>query len=235
MVLNMRQFPPPPPDTPERSEDIFACHNWKVCSVNSVAQLCLTLCNPMDCNMPGFTVHHLFFFFCIELHELFPWFGDNFLTIFNSRRLLKLMPIESVMPSIKPTHPLSSLSSRLSIFPNIRVFCNKSVLCITWPKYWSFSISPFKEYSGLISFRMDGFDLHAVQGTLKSLLQHHSLKASVLQQRPLNHERAQDSSISVALLVSGLSKRQKDRHQTGRVVQSASFAIDWMCSLNRFW
>ena len=71
MVINMRQLPPPPPDTPERSEDIFACHNWKVCSVNSVAQLCLTLCNPMDCNMPGFTVHHLFFFFVLSCMNCF--------------------------------------------------------------------------------------------------------------------------------------------------------------------
>jgi len=97
---------------------------------------------------------------------------------------LKLMPSESVMPSIKPTHPLSPPSSRLSIFPSIRVFCNKSVLCITWPKYWSFSISPFKEYSGLISFRMDWLDL-AIQGTLKSLLQHNSSKASILQRSAL--------------------------------------------------
>ena len=74
-------------------------------------------------------------------------------------------------------HPFLLLPS---IFPSIRVFSNESVLCIRWPKYWSFSISPFNEYSGLISFRIDWFDLLAVQGTFRSLLQHHSSKASVL-------------------------------------------------------
>ena len=94
--------------------------------------------------------------------------------------LLKLMSIESVMPSnyLIPCHPLLLLSS---IFPSIRVFSNESVLCIRWPEYWSFSISPSNEHLGLISFRMDWLDLLAVQGTLKRLLQHHSAKASVLQ------------------------------------------------------
>ena len=91
------------------------------------------------------------------------------------------MSIELVMPSnhLILCHPLLLLPS---IFPGIRVFSKESVLCIRWPKYWSFSfnISPFNEYSGLISFRMDWLDLLAVQGTLKSLLQHHSSKASVL-------------------------------------------------------
>ena len=93
--------------------------------------------------------------------------------------LLKLMSIESVKPSIHLIlcHPLLLLQS---IFPRIRVFPNELVLCIRWPKYWSFSISPSNEYSGLISFRMDWLDLLAVQGTLQSLLQHHSSKASVL-------------------------------------------------------
>ena len=97
------------------------------------------------------------------------------LSITNSRSLLKLMSIESVMPSNHLTlfHPLLLLPS---IFPSIRVFSNESVLCIRWPKFWSFSfsISPSNEYSELISFRMDWFELLAVQGTLKSLLQHHS-------------------------------------------------------------
>ena len=94
--------------------------------------------------------------------------------------LLKLMSIESVMPSnhFIICRPLFLLPS---IFPSIRVFSNESSLCIRWPKYWSFRISPSNEYSGLISFRMDWFDLLAVQGTLKSLLQHHSSKASILQ------------------------------------------------------
>ena len=125
-------------------------------SISSVTQLCLTLCNPMDCSMPGLPVHHL-------------W------------SLLKLMPIKLVMLSNHLTHchPLFLLPS---IFPSIRVLSNESVLCIRWPKYWSFSlsISPSNEYSGLISFRIDWLDLLAVQGTLKSLLQHHSSKASIL-------------------------------------------------------
>ena len=94
----------------------------------------------------------------------------------------KLMPIESMMPSsnLILCHPLLLLPS---IFPSIRVFSNESALCIRWPKDWSFSfsLSPSNEYSGLISFRMDWLDLLAVQGTLKSLLQHHSAKASIVQ------------------------------------------------------
>ena len=104
------------------------------------------------------------------------------LSITNSWSLLKLMSIELVIPSnhLILCHPLLLLPS---IFPSIRVFSNESVLCIRWPKYWSFSfsISPSNEYSGLISFRMDWLALLAVQGTLKSLLQHHSSKASILQ------------------------------------------------------
>ena len=120
--------------------------------VRSVTQSCLTLCDPMDCGTPG------------------P------LSITNSRSLLKLVSIESVMPS---NHLIFCRLLLLpSIFPSIRVFSNESVLRIRWPKYWSFSfnISPSNEYSGLISFRMDWLDLLAVQGTLKSLLQHHSSK-----------------------------------------------------------
>ena len=124
---------------------------------SSVAQLCLTFCNPMNHSTPGLPVHH----------QLWS--------------LLKLRSIKSVMPSkdLILWHPLLLLPS---IFPSIRVFSNESVLCIRWPKYWrfSFSISPFNEHSGLISLRMDRLDLLAVQGTLKSLLQHHSLKASIL-------------------------------------------------------
>ena len=96
-----------------------------------------------------------------------------------SRSLLKLMSIESVMPSnyLALCCPILLLPS---IFPSIRVFSNESALHIRWPKYWSFSISPSNEYSGLISFRIDWFYLLAVQGTLKSLFQHHSSKASIL-------------------------------------------------------
>ena len=113
-----------------------------------------------------------------------PWTAARqaSLSITNSQSLLKLMPIESVMPSIHLIlcHPLLLLPS---IFPSIRVFSNESTLRIRWPKYWSFSfnISPSNEYTGLISFRMDWLDLLAVQGTLKSLLQHHSSKTSSLQ------------------------------------------------------
>ena len=111
----------------------------------------------MDCSTPGFP------------------------SITNSQSLLKLMFTESVIPfnHLVLCHSLLLLPS---IFPSIRVFSNESVLCIRWPKYWSFSfsISPSNEYSGLISFRIDWFDILAVQGTLKSLLQHHSSKASIL-------------------------------------------------------
>ena len=112
-----------------------------------------------------------------------PWTAAHqaSLSITNSRSLLKLMSIESVMPSnhLILCCPLLLLPS---ICPSIRVFSNESALRIRWPKYWSFSfsISPSNEYSGLISFRMDWLDLLAVQGTLKSLLQHHSSKASIL-------------------------------------------------------
>ena len=113
-----------------------------------------------------------------------PWTAARqaSLSITNSRSLLKLMSIESVMPSnhLVFCHPLLLLPS---IYPSIRVFSNGSALHTRWPKYWSvsFSISPSNEYSGLIFFRVDWLDLLAVQGTLKSLLQHHSSKASVHQ------------------------------------------------------
>ena len=112
-----------------------------------------------------------------------PWTAAHqaSMSITNSRSWPKLMSIESVMPS---NHLILCHSLLLppSIFPSIRVFSNESVLLIRWPKYWSFSfsISPSSEYSGLISLRMDWLDLLAVQGTLKSLLQHHSSKASIL-------------------------------------------------------
>ena len=112
-----------------------------------------------------------------------PWTAacQASLSITNSRSLFKLMSIESVMPSnhLILCRPFCLLPS---IFPSIRVFSNESILHIRWPRYWSFSfnISPSNKYSGLISFRMDWLDLLAVQGTLKSLLQHHSSKASIL-------------------------------------------------------
>ena len=117
-----------------------------------------------------------------------PWTAAHHasLSITNSQSLLKLMSIELVIPS---NHlilycPLLLLPS---ICPSLRVFSSESALCIRWPKYWSFrfSISPSNEYSGLISFRIDWFDLLTVQGTLKSLLQHHSSKASILRRSAL--------------------------------------------------
>ena len=112
-----------------------------------------------------------------------PWTAARqaSLSITNFQSLLRIIPIESVMPSNRlilcsPLHLLPS------VFPSIRVFSNESVLHIRWPKYWSFSfsISPSNDHPGLISFRIDWLDLFAVQGTLKSLLQHHSSKASIL-------------------------------------------------------
>ena len=126
-----------------------------------ITQSCQTLCNTMD------------------------YTHQASMSITNSGSLFKLMSIELVMPSnhLILHHPLLLPPS---ILPRIRVSSNESVLCIRWPKYWSFSvsISPSNEYSGLISFRLDWLDLHAIQGTLKSLLQHHSSKASVLQHSP---------------------------------------------------
>ena len=129
---------------------LLSC-NWKMSIINlanmwisSVAQSCPTLCDPMDCSMPGLPVHY------------------------QIPSLLKLMSIESVMPSnhLILCHPLLLLPS---FFPSIKVFSNESVLCIRWPKYWSFSfsISPFSKFSGLISFRIDWLDLLSVQGPLR--------------------------------------------------------------------
>ena len=124
---------------------------------SSVPQPCLNLWDPMNCSTPGLPVHH-------QLPESTQthvhWIGDSTLS-------------SSVVP----------FSSCPQSFPAIRVFSNESALCIRWSKYWSFSsnISPSNEHPGLISFRMDCLDLLAVQGTLKSLLQHHRSKASILQ------------------------------------------------------
>ena len=119
----------------------------------------------------------------VMTHSVTPWTTAHQASLFimSSWSLLTLMSIESVMPS---NHLILCCPLLLppSIFPNIRVFSNESALCIRWPGYWSFSfsISPSSEYSGLISFRKDWLDLLAVQGTLRSFLQHHSSKASIL-------------------------------------------------------
>ena len=120
-------------------------------------QLCPTLCDSMDCSTPGFLVHH---------------------------QLLELTQTQFI-PSVTPSNHLILCCPLLlppSIFPSIRVFSNESTLLMKWPKYWIFSLSirPSNEHPGLISFRTDWLDLLAVQGTLKSLLQHHSSKASIL-------------------------------------------------------
>ena len=122
----------------------------------SLVQSCLTLCNPMDCSTPGLPVHH-------QLPELTQ------------------THVHRVSDAIQPSHPLLSPSSPTFSLFQYQGLSKESVLCIKWPKYWSlsFNISPSNEYSGLISFKMDWLDLLAAQGTLKSLLRHHSSKASI--------------------------------------------------------
>ena len=124
---------------------------------SSVAQSCLTLCYPMNCSMPCFPIHHQI-----------PEFTQTH--------------IHRVSDAIQPSHPCRSLLLLPPIPPSIRVFSNESTLRMRWPKYWSFSFSiiPSNEHPGLISFRMDWLDLFAIQGTQKSLLRHHSSKASIL-------------------------------------------------------
>ena len=131
---------------------LFKTHHQ---SVSLVAQLCPILCDPIDCSMPGLPVHHQLPEF-IQTHAY--WVTD----------------------AIQPSHPLSSPSPPTFNLSQHQVFSNEWVFHIRWPKYWSFSFSISPSNSGLISFRMDWLDLLAVQGTLKSLLQHHSSKVSIL-------------------------------------------------------
>ena len=137
------------------------------------------------------------------------------MSITSSRSLLKFMSIKSVISS---NHLILCHSLLLppSISPSIRVFSNESVLRIRWPKYWSFSfnISPYNEYSGLISFRIDWFDLLAVQRTLKSLLQHHSSKASILQHPVGGEEMASSVPQGPSCTEAGLRKWHKFPHFT---------------------
>ena len=135
-----------------RDQTLDSYVSWICCF--SVVQSCLTLCNLMNCSTPGFPVLHYLLEFA-QIHV--DWVSD----------------------AIQPSHPLLSPLLLPSLFPSIRVFSNELALYIRWPKYWSFcfSISPSNEYSGLISSRINWSYVLAIQGTLKSLLQHHSSKA----------------------------------------------------------
>ena len=144
------------------------------CCHCSVTQLCPTLCVPIDCSTPGLPVHHQL------LEPTQTHVHQVSVAIQPSCPLCHLLvsSCHLVINLLSSSPPAFNLS-------HIRVFSNESVLRIRWPKYWSFSINPYNEYSGLISFRIDWFDLRAVQGTLKSLLQYHSSKASILWQSAL--------------------------------------------------
>ena len=149
------------PSISPKWHDFTLSYGWVLfhCTYVSSVQLLsrVWLCDPTDCSTPGLPVHH-------QLPELAQTHAHR------------------VGDAIQPLQSLGIFLLPPSIFPSIRVFSNKLALCIRWPKYWrfSFSISPSNEYSGLISFRTDRLDLLTVQGTLKSLLQHHSSKASIL-------------------------------------------------------
>ena len=180
----------------------------------------------LSCSMQFSLVVHL----CPTLCDPMTAARQASLSITNSRSLLKLMSIESVMPSkhLILCHPLLLLPS---IFPSIRVFSDESVLCIRWPKYWSFSfsISPSNEYLGLISFRMDWLDLFAVQGTFKSLLQLHSSKASILWCSAffivqLSHLGSSSGFLNSSKynLLSKLSKQLAESSKQARIFSSSS-------------
>ena len=199
---------PHPWDSPGQNTGVgchFLLQCMKVKSESEVAQSCPTLLYPMDCSLPGSSAHRIFQarvlewvaiafsitmvqFSSIQSLSRVHLFGTQWtaahqasLSITNSQSLPKPMSFELVMPfnHLILCHPRLLLSS---FFPSIKVFSNESALHIRWPKYWSFSfnISLSNKHPGLISFRMDWLDLLAVQGTLKSLLQHHSSKASIL-------------------------------------------------------
>ena len=168
-------------------------------SVNSVAQSCLTLWDPMDCSTPG-----------LPVHRQLPEFTQAH--------------VHRVRDAIQPSHPLSSPSPLPSIFPSIRGFSNESVLHIRWPQYWSFSfsISPSNDYSGLISFRIDWLDLLAVQGTLKSLLQHHSSDTQLLGCVSVRFTNSMDTETGVDLS----SKTGHERSQT----RTSTFLMSPVCT-----
>ena len=161
-----------------------ASSSWVVVQL---LKLCPTLCDTMDCSTPGSPVLPI------------------------SWSLLKLMSIESVMPSNHLI--LCPLLLLPSIFPSIRVFSNESLLCIRWPNYWSFSFSPSNEYSRLICFRIDWFDLLAFLGTLESLLQHHHSKASILQ-----HSAFFKAQLSHLYMTTGKNDYWKNHSFVGKVM-----------------
>ena len=181
---------------------------WMNKLVSSITQSCPTLCDSMDCSTPGIFVYH-------QLPEHTQ------------------THVHWVSDAIQPSHHLLFPSFPHSIFPSIRVFSNESVLQIRWPKYWSFnfSISPSNEYSGLISFRMDWLDLLEVQGTLKSLLQHHSSKASILQ-----HSAFFIVQISHSYVTTGKTKALTRQTFVGKVISllfnMLSRLVEWMSRLN---
>ena len=143
-------------------------HCFSSVQFSSLAQSCLTLCNPMNCSTPGLLVHYQLPEPGLPVHYQLPAFTQTH--------------VHQVGNAIQPSLLCCPLLLLPLIPPRIRVFSNESALHMKWPKYWSFSFSigPSNEHPGLISFRMDWLDLLAVQGTLKSLLQHHSSKASIL-------------------------------------------------------
>ena len=169
---------------------------YKYCWFSPVAQSCQTLCDPMDCSTPGLPVHH----------QLLEFTQGH---------------VHRVSDAMQPSHPLLPLLLPLSIFPSIRVFSKESVLPIRWPKYWSFSfnISPSKEYSGLIYFRIDWLDLLAVQGTLKSL-QHHSLEASILW-----HSAFFIAQLSHPYMTTGKTRNLTRQTFFGKVVSAFYYAV----------
>ena len=144
--------------TPDRKSGCYLFSSLSFIPFSSVAQSSPTLCDPMNCSTPGLPVHHQL-----------PKFTQTH--------------VDQVGDAIQSSHSLLSLLLQPTILPSIRAFSSESTLHMRWPKYWSFSFSiiPSKEHPGPISFRMDSLDLLTVQGTLKSLLQHHSSKASILQ------------------------------------------------------
>ena len=178
--------------------DLFFFENVLIIQFSSVAQSCPTLCNPMNRSIPGLPVHQQL----LEFTQTHVWVGD----------------------AVQPSHPLSSLLLLPPVLPSIRVFSSESTLHMRWPKYWSFSfsISPSIEHPGLISFRMDWLDLLAVQGTRKSLFQHHSSKASILL-----HSAFFTVQLSHPYMTTGKTIALTRQTFVGKVIRSTYFTLNW--------